>query len=318
MKMIDLKINKVPLVTIILFAYNQEQYIREAIKSMFSQTYSNLEIILSDDCSFDNTFNIMKEMANNYKGRHNLILIQNKVNLGLIKHVNKVITEKAKGEIIVISAGDDISFSNRVEKTLEIFNSDEKIYSVSMNYKYIDKKGDFLKTKLNYKNGIFSIQDFVKKRQFPILGCTRAYKKELFDLFPKLDESCGVEDSNLVFRSLLLGKIYHTTDVGIYYRTNIDSMSKNLNHNIYFGILKQRKKDLEYAFKKNIIDVNLVKKIELKIESQKIKHNHIKNLFIKKYNFKYYFKYVLFSNHFDINEKIIFFKTILKINLCNH
>lgn len=47
-----------PLVTFALFAYNQEQYIREAVEGAFSQTYKPLEIILSDDCSRDRTFEI--------------------------------------------------------------------------------------------------------------------------------------------------------------------------------------------------------------------------------------------------------------------
>ena len=52
-----------PLVTFALFAYNQEQYIREAIEGAFAQTYQPLEIILSDDCSTDRTFEIMREMG---------------------------------------------------------------------------------------------------------------------------------------------------------------------------------------------------------------------------------------------------------------
>ena len=53
-----------PLVSFILLGYNQEKFIREAISAAFSQIYSPLEIILSDDCSLvDDTFEIMKEMA---------------------------------------------------------------------------------------------------------------------------------------------------------------------------------------------------------------------------------------------------------------
>jgi len=44
-----------PLVTFALVAYNQEQYIREAVEGAFAQTYEPLEIILSDDCSSDRT-----------------------------------------------------------------------------------------------------------------------------------------------------------------------------------------------------------------------------------------------------------------------
>lgn len=60
-----------PLVTFALFACNQEKYIREAVEGAFSQSYEPLEIILSDDCSSDRTFE-MREMAAEYKGAHRL------------------------------------------------------------------------------------------------------------------------------------------------------------------------------------------------------------------------------------------------------
>jgi len=52
--------NTKPLITFALFAYNQERFIREAVQGAFSQTYSPLEIIMSDDCSKDRTFDIEK------------------------------------------------------------------------------------------------------------------------------------------------------------------------------------------------------------------------------------------------------------------
>ena len=66
-----------PLVTFALFAYNQEKYIREAIEGAFAQTYEPLEIILSDDCSVDRTFEIMTEMVVNYRGKHCIKLNKN-------------------------------------------------------------------------------------------------------------------------------------------------------------------------------------------------------------------------------------------------
>lgn len=59
-----------PLVTFALFAYNQEDYVREAVQDAFAQTYEPLEIILSDDCSSDRTYQIMHEMAVAYRGPH--------------------------------------------------------------------------------------------------------------------------------------------------------------------------------------------------------------------------------------------------------
>ena len=61
-----------PLITFALMAYNQEQLIEEAVAGALAQTYSPLEIILSDDCSTDRTFEIMEEMADEYKGPHSV------------------------------------------------------------------------------------------------------------------------------------------------------------------------------------------------------------------------------------------------------
>ena len=55
-----------PLVSYVLTAYNIEIFIEESVKCAFEQDYENLEIILSDDCSSDHTFDIMKKMGGNY------------------------------------------------------------------------------------------------------------------------------------------------------------------------------------------------------------------------------------------------------------
>ena len=55
-----------PLVSYVLTTYNIESFIEESVKCAFEQDYENLEIILSDDCSSDHTFDIMKKMGGNY------------------------------------------------------------------------------------------------------------------------------------------------------------------------------------------------------------------------------------------------------------
>ena len=109
-----------PLVTFALFAYNQEQYIREAVEGAFAQTYEPLEIILSDDCSSDRTFEIMQEMAAVYEGPHEVILNRLEKNIGTIDHVLRV-ARKACGQLIVVAAGDDISLPDRTEKLTDVW-----------------------------------------------------------------------------------------------------------------------------------------------------------------------------------------------------
>ena len=61
--------NTRPLLTFGVCAYKQEQFIREAVEAALAQTYSPLEIILSDDCSPDRTFEIMQEWPRSIAAR---------------------------------------------------------------------------------------------------------------------------------------------------------------------------------------------------------------------------------------------------------
>ncbi|MBK9785786.1 MAG: glycosyltransferase family 2 protein [Betaproteobacteria bacterium] len=109
-----------PLVTFALFAYNQEKYIREAVVGALQQDYSPIEIIISDDCSTDKTFEIIQELSEEYEGCAKIILNRNKKNVGLIGHINKVM-DIASGELVIVAAKDDISLSDRVSKNVKFY-----------------------------------------------------------------------------------------------------------------------------------------------------------------------------------------------------
>lgn len=115
-----------PLVTFALFAYNQEHFIRDAIRGALSQTYEPLEIILSDDCSSDRTFEIMQEMADAYEGPHRVRLNRSPENLGILGHLIDVGRE-ARGSILVVAAGDDISKPERVAALIPMFQRSRRL-----------------------------------------------------------------------------------------------------------------------------------------------------------------------------------------------
>ena len=134
-----------PLISYVVTTYNIEQYVEESVRCAFSQTYSPLEIVLSDDCSTDHTFDIMQKMAKEYKGPHKIILNRNESNLGITKHMNKVYLELATGEIIVAAHGDDISKPERTEVSYEYLKNNPQCTAVSFGIDAIDEKGNFLK-----------------------------------------------------------------------------------------------------------------------------------------------------------------------------
>src|SRR3954464_9261148 len=101
-----------PLLTFFVAAFNQEAFVRHAVESALAQTYSPLEVILSDDCSSDRTFEIMQKIAAEYHGPHQVIMNRNPVRQSLGGHLNRIVAI-ARGELIVGAAGDDISLLDR-------------------------------------------------------------------------------------------------------------------------------------------------------------------------------------------------------------
>ena len=98
-----------------VLAYRQQGFVRAAIEGAFAQTYSPLEIVLSDDASPDGTFAVMQEMAAAYSGPHRVVLNRNEKNLGLTAHVSRVMA-LATGDFVVQNAGDDVSHPERVAR----------------------------------------------------------------------------------------------------------------------------------------------------------------------------------------------------------
>lgn len=107
-----------PLVSVIIPLYNTEKYIEEAVKSILSQTYKNLEVIIIDDGSKDNSGNIVKRIDDK---RIKLICQENS---GMAAALNKGIA-MAKGEYIARQDADDIAYPQRLEKQISFLQKNE-------------------------------------------------------------------------------------------------------------------------------------------------------------------------------------------------
>lgn len=108
-----------PLVSIIIPVYNSELYLEEAIKSCLNQSYSNIEIIIIDDGSEDNSFNIAKE----YESEQVRVITQQ--NTGACAARNKGI-DLSNGEYIQFLDSDDIISPQKIENQLNILNKEDE------------------------------------------------------------------------------------------------------------------------------------------------------------------------------------------------
>lgn len=224
-----MEINERSLVTIAIISYNQEKYIRDAIRGAFSQTYSPLEIVLSDDGSTDRTYEVMVEMAAAYNGCATIKLNRNSKNMGIGGHIERI-SEVSTGEVIVMAAGDDISSSDRVLKIVSEFMEHKDCYAVFSAASHIDENGGMIVECQDYwvRNKKIKLFDLAKRGGGVGLGATYAYKKDCFTWPEGYPSKLSCEDRVLPWRAGLLGDVIYIDKPLVRYRLSEGGVSRSL------------------------------------------------------------------------------------------
>lgn len=217
-----------PLVTFALFTYNQERHICTAIEGALAQDYPNLEIIISDDASSDNTWEVVSRCIAGYSGPHKLSLNRNDRNLGIGSHVNRVF-EMATGKLIVVAAGDDVSMSDRVSQTVRAWTSAGRPKGLIHGQVItIDDSGSITGEARSLCNNVKSLDVYLTRGRFEplIYGSTAAYTPDVMEFFGPI--TCDIEDIPLAFRALLIGELIYVDSPLIHYRVGNGSISRVL------------------------------------------------------------------------------------------
>ena len=152
-------------VSIIITVYNLEHYIEEALQSAINQTYKNLEILVVDDCSSDNS----KKIIQKYKDYIQYIRLDK--NVGVLLATCEGL-KAASGDIITFLDGDDIWHTDKVQEIVNLYEQDNDYVLISHDYEYIDENG---------------------KKIYP--------KDDTQVVLHKLADECDLEEINKIMRS---------------------------------------------------------------------------------------------------------------------
>jgi glycosyltransferase involved in cell wall biosynthesis len=216
-----------PLVTFYVMAYNQARFIREAVEGALAQTYRPLEIVLSDDCSSDGTFEIMRHAVKGYSGPHTVILNRNPYNLGLSGHVNRIL-ELASGELIIASDGDDVSNPVRAERFVDAWLKNDRPAALYSAVSCIDADGkptmrdgsewfaQFLP--LERETRAERLLRFAQDGSPRLVTCSAAWTKELCEAFGPLPKRVWFEDNVITLRAWLFDRIDFIPEALVRYR----------------------------------------------------------------------------------------------------
>lgn len=271
-----------PLVSVIIPSYNREKVIQRAVDSVLNQIYRNIELIVVDDCSTDNTIDILSRIEDK-----RLIVLRNEKNEGACVSRNKGILNSS-GEYIAFLDSDDVWDKNKLENqvnymmeynyfiTYTNYSCNNKI--VELNERYMSKKN--LYQVLLYDNHITT----------GILLCKRnILETNLFD-----EKLSRFQDWDLVLRLSRKYEFGYIHQVLTYQYVQKDSITKSTSHKKTYDALRR-------IYKKNEEEIREYDQLEAKWKWRMAIHSiffdtditAFKIAFCKGRKIKYFFGYIM-------------------------
>jgi len=183
------------LVTVIILTYNKAHFVSESIQSVLAQNYTNLEIIVIDDASTDNT----KEFLTLFLNNNQIRFVQNKKNIGISKSRNYGIF-LAKGKFVAMLDGDDVWLdSDKLTKQVEYLEENPDCGAVGTWVVQIDEHGGSVK-KIAYEERDESLRKSILYRN-SIAHSGVLFRKDVAQSVGGYDESLAtMEDHDLWLR----------------------------------------------------------------------------------------------------------------------
>lgn len=129
-----------PLVSVLIPAYNHENYIQETIESIINQTYPNIELIILDDGSKDKTWDKIAELKGKCENRFVKIHFETKQNEGTCITLNKLL-KLSSGEFVYIIASDDLAKPQAIEKEVKFLQNNPDYALAVGDNEYVDSMG---------------------------------------------------------------------------------------------------------------------------------------------------------------------------------
>jgi glycosyltransferase involved in cell wall biosynthesis len=238
-----------PLVSIVLGTYNGEKYLKEQIDSILGQTYANIELVVVDDCSIDNTPTILKAFAHKYDNVH---VYFNEKNIGLVRNFEKAV-KYAQGELIAFADQDDVWLPEKIQLLADNIGNNMLIYSDSA---YIDANGRLMGKKLSdYRNWIKGKNLYaLDSDSIWVAGHAMLFRRELLDLALPFPFSPYItHDLWLAYIAMLKGTITFIPEALVLYRQHGNNAAGG------FGCHKMMKKDKTIDIKRDIMQKNIEK-----------------------------------------------------------
>lgn len=213
-----------PLVSVIMPAYNGEKFIEESIKSIIAQTYCHWELIIVDDCSTDNTYNIIQTFK-----EKRIKIFQNKTNLGIAATTNRAI-EQSNGKYIALLDDDDISMADRIELQVRYMEKNPEIAILGGGAFCINESGEFIGYFPEPRNNPNYIHAMLLFQNLDFANSTTMIRKDFIkeNNLTYKNDCFGMQDYRFFVEASKLGRISAINNFLIEYRWHSDNETKKI------------------------------------------------------------------------------------------
>ncbi|MFX0540465.1 glycosyltransferase family 2 protein [Roseovarius sp. S4756] len=209
-----------PPASFIMLTFNQQDSVAKAVQSVLDQQCEPIEIIISDDCSTDRSFEIIQDVVERYEGPHHVIARRNDVNLGVNAHIECAIG-LSTADLMIWTAGDDINTENRAARILEtVRERPAKLLFSDARTKSADGGDgrDAYRRALFYRD--YSMVDAALSFEL-YLGATVAWHKDLYLKYGGFPTDTAYEDLILGFRAVLEDSIDYIAEPLVIYQEGV-------------------------------------------------------------------------------------------------
>jgi len=272
-----------PLVTVGVALYNHEKYIVDCLKSIVEQTFTDVELIVIDDGSSDNSY----EVAKSYLQSQERIkyIIKTRKNVGMCNTLNEI-AHLSHGKYISFIGSDDYWAKDKIQDQVEFLENHLEIALVHSNSIMVDDHNNEIST-IEYQNKKNS-SDLFEAILFGKGGIntpSHLYRTSVYEEIGYYDPSFRFEDTDFWLRVTSKFKVGFINKFHTYYRWHDDNLSGNANK------LKFYNDEIVRIYRKNIVDGELKQKAISRIYKKSL----LVALRTLKVNYflKYFTKYIL-------------------------
>ncbi len=213
------------LLSIAFMSCNRAGHVARSLGSVLAQTVDDIDVIVSDDCSTDGTFEKLQAIVGRYRGGKRIRLRRNEQRLGVVGHFNAIMAE-AQSDYVMFAHDDDVSEPARAAQVIAaIRESAQSPSAVFHNLRSLDEDGNLLDLVEVWPRGMSITPETVAETGLNIVGAVATYARHTQDVFGPVPLDASIEDAGALFRAALLGNVVLLNEALVGKRTHAASLS---------------------------------------------------------------------------------------------